>query len=726
MTNKRATEPPSMLAPVGASLRFAGFPRLTLLESGGLPIEAIAGLALREGQATNPLYRVHRWFARRLGTQFRAILAALSLDADDADRFWERYLGQIPLDNAVVFDPFVGGGTSVIEASRCNARVIGFDIDPVATSITRFELESPKWDRLPASASAVTIDVSARVLPWHRSVTPDGERCDVLHHFWVEVTACQSCGDRYEIHPHFMLAYDKAKKLQWAFCRACHEVQEQPLGRANLSCTCGIVTKVKIGTLSQGKLTCPACGSQDSLSSRGRMAKCPPDWRLFAQEYIEPGSKRRSRKFKKAMLADQDIYQDASRFLGEMEVRGAAFAPGRAIPKIGRSDSRPLIHGFRRYRELFNSRQLLHLSILGEAISSIPDEKEKRLLGLAFSEHLSTNCMYAGYAFGYRRLCPLFSIHSYRHIARPVELNPWLVGVGRGTFPNVLAKFTRAIGFAKKPSDLIPEGGRREASRQVGPIDGRVGKHPMELLKGKVQAAIRTQTSTDLSAFPDGSVNLVLTDPPYFDNISYSELSDFYLAWHQSLGIAEPPYNNLSKSAPMRTNLAVAAKSDDAVALYQSKLAAILRECWRVLDRSGVCVFTYHHKSTKAWLSLGEALARSGLRASSVLPMRGEGQGGLHSFEGTIKWDAVFVCRKAATRPEIGQGTVVVPMKVIRSAAEATEAYASRLSKVKRIGFLAPDRLNLYRGFIIAAARVGKPAMGNLRLEAALDLPYEY
>ena len=43
--------------------------------------------------------------------------------------------------------------------------------------------------------------------------------------------------------------------------------------------------------------------------------------------------------------------------------------------------------------------------------------------------------------------------------------------------------------------------------------------------------------------FPDGVIDLILTDPPYFDNLSYSELSDFYLAWHQVLGIAEPPYH---------------------------------------------------------------------------------------------------------------------------------------------------------------------------------------
>jgi hypothetical protein len=168
-----------------------------------------------------------------------------------------------------------------------------------------------------------------------------------------------------------------------------------------------------------------------------------------------------------------------------LEGRDGAFAPERVIPVAGRSDRRPLIHGFRHYHELFNARQLLHLTLLGKAISALEDDKDRRLLGLAYSEHLSTNNMYVGYAFGYRRVSPLFSIHSFRHITRPVELNPWLVGVGRGTFPNVLNKINRGIQFAKTPSDLDPKGGRKRASRQVGPTDGAVGCHPREVLSGQ-------------------------------------------------------------------------------------------------------------------------------------------------------------------------------------------------------------------------------------------------
>ena len=165
---------------------FTAFPEHTLLESGNVPIAEIAELALREGQCTNPIYRIHRWFARRLGSQFRAILTGLSLKPKDADRFWNLYLGDLSLDGAVVLDPFVGGGTSLVEAERCGARVIGYDIDPVATGITRFELEAASYDPAAPEISELCATVSAKLASFHKTNVPGlGERV-VLHHFWAE------------------------------------------------------------------------------------------------------------------------------------------------------------------------------------------------------------------------------------------------------------------------------------------------------------------------------------------------------------------------------------------------------------------------------------------------------------------------------------------------------------------------------------------------------------
>jgi len=691
---------------------FMGFANDTLLESGGIPISEIAGLALREGQCTNPLYRVHRWFARRLGSQFRAILTGLSLGPQEAERFWDVYLRELSLEGLIVLDPFLGGGTSLVEAGRCGAAVIGYDIDPVATFITRFEIEATAYDPWSPEIVSLCTTVSEQIVPFHRTLVPGvGERT-VLHHFWVECRTCSTCGKAFEIHPHYRLAYSKEKGLQWVFCKGCHEVSELPITRKEIRCRCGIRTHIAQGTLAKGKVRCPECGTGSGLVNRGENPQ-RPEWRLFAQEYLEKNPAGVTRYFKKAAEGDRLIYRRARKLLEEIEQTDGSFAPVRAIPTNGRSDRRPLIHGFTRYRDLFNDRQLLHLTLLGQAISDKHEPRLRQLLAMAFSEHLTTNCMYTAYAFGYRRLSPMFSIHSYRHITRPVEINPWLVGIGRGTFPNVLRKIAKAVEFVKAPTELDPKGGRRTSITSPKSAAFEVPTYPWRVLTDSSRASIKTKSSEDLEEIPDGSIDLILTDPPYFDNLSYSELSDFYLAWHQSLGVAEPPYDDPSMPAPIGANLALTDRTNQSVEAYRDRLHRIFCECHRVLKQAGILVFTYHHKSPIAWRALGDALVRSGLKCTSVLPLRGEGQGGLHSYDGTIKWDAVFVCRKDASVRLKASDIAVVPLTAIKQAQQRAAAYAEELSKTQQIGFRDPDRLNLERAMIVASA-VCAPAQPHL------------
>ncbi len=668
-------------------------PSSTLLESGGVPAELLAAMAMREGQSTNPMFRVHRWFARRLSVQFRSLLAGISLDASEGNLFWDRFYGDINLSGAVVLDPFVGGGTSLVEAALCGAKVVGYDIDPVAAGITRMELDLYARDDLPQSFKEIVQEVGGQIREHHRTITPAGEEAEVLHHFWVERRACSRCLAEFDLHPHHRLACDSAKGLQWVFCRSCDAVRELPLDQTVLDCYCGTRTVILEGSVARGRISCPSCGNQEELSARGRREGCPPAWRLFAQEYIVTECRRVSRKFKAVEAGDLDQFAAAARELSSLERDSGAFAPRRLIPATGRSDGRPLIHGFRSYRELFNHRQLLHLTRLGVAIASVSDERERRLLGMAFSDHLTSNCMYTGYAFGYRRVSPLFSIHSYRHITRPVELNPWLDGIGRGTFPNALNKIRRAAQFAQGPRQIARGAGRIPAAAASG-----------VRRQSTCHATIRTESSVDLSALANASVDIILTDPPYFDNLSYSELSDFYLAWHQCLGIALPPYDDPSRAAPISENLAIVDRSVASVERYTATLSAILSECRRVLKPRGLCVFTFHHRAIEAWHSLGMALAASGLRCGAVVPSRGEGQGGLHSYEGTIKWDAVLACRRGPA-PRTGLAPLFVAENDLTSAHRDVEKHEQHLGAVPKIAFRLPDRLNLLRGMLVARAR---------------------
>lgn len=687
-------------------------PSLTALECGAVPIVELAKIACREGQATIPLFRIHRWFARRLSSQFRAILSALTLAPEQQREFWNVYGETLDLRDAVVLDPFVGGGTSATEVVRGEGRFIGYDIDPVAAFITRSELMLGAADGFVDTALQHTRSVADDLERFHQTLDSSGNRVTVLHHFWVETRSCASCGIENELHTHFQLAHDRVAR-QCVFCRSCHLIQDIPLTRKRFSCSCGVTTTINAGPLQNGTIRCSSCHAREPLAKPSAHS-ARPLWRLFAQEYLAEDGTRR---FKRASDADRELARSATGALRETERVDGVLSPDRLIPHHGRKDQRPLIHGFSRYQDLFNDRQLLHLTRLGHRLKAATNPTVRRLLALAFSEHLTTNCMYTAYAFGYRRTTALFSIHGYRHVTRPVEINPWLDGIGRGTYPNAIRKIGRAIDFANSPRMFIR--GRKIARVGTKIVVQAVSDSAADVIKSRARAAVIAESSTTLRGLPNASVDIVLTDPPYLDNIAYSELSDFYLAWHQRLGIAPKPFDDATRCAPQAENLGLARRDLASTDRYRADLTKIFAECRRVLKSAGVMAFTYHHDSALAWDAVAHALFDAGLRCTGVLPLRGEGNGGLHSFEGTIKWDAVLVCRphKRASRRA---GPLRVSDLDIAAARETVRGYRERLRRTKGIRFASPDAENLFRA--VLGGRASRTA--GIPLSDALLLPW--
>lgn len=102
-------------------------------------------------------------------------------------------------------DPFAGGGTSVVEALRLGADVIGVDVDPVACAITLFASRAAEMPELSATLGHLKKHVGERLGQYYQTVTADGQQQSVLHYFWVQVVKCHSCGQPVEAHPHYRL-----------------------------------------------------------------------------------------------------------------------------------------------------------------------------------------------------------------------------------------------------------------------------------------------------------------------------------------------------------------------------------------------------------------------------------------------------------------------------------------------------------------------------------------
>lgn len=656
-----------------------------MLDAGVLPVAEIARLAEREGRRPNPIYQIHKWFARRFSCAFRAILVAARLPPDA--RFWEAYYDGVDYRGLTVLDPFVGGGTSVVEARLMGANTLGVDIDPVACAITKFELRAASTPDLEDVVTTLDASVGERLSRYYRTVGPDGEPRDVVHFFWVQVVACRGCGEVVEAHPHFQLAVEAEGDRQWAFCRYCHEIHSCSQEAASLRCrTCRKVTVIERGTVERGVLTCPSCSTVEPLIDVAARVGRPPDWRLFALETIPAGPRHRrvpmaGRLFQKATEHDVAVYRRARKALARRKLGGGGWigVPNRAIPAEGRADNRLIYYGYRNYHELFNHRQLLHLSLLAEEIQGV-EGVTRDALSLAFSDHLTTNCMMTYYALGWRRLSPLFSIRAFRHVTRPVELNPWLYGTGRGTFPNAVRQIQRAVESAKHPQVACPDGGFRPFAPNRSERAGKIIQGDSRRLRG----------------IPDGSVDLILTDPPYFDNIAYSELSDFYLPWLAAFGLAG---SRVSDRLPR--NLAAQTRGDEAFQGFRKGLSDCFLQMRRVLKDDGRLVFTYQHRVPLAWAALAAALRAGGWCPVQVFPILGNSSAGPHQHDGTILWDAVTVCVKAGKIDPVS--APMITRAAVTAASRHVRRWERSLSNVPT-EFRAADRLNLLSASLVAAS----------------------
>lgn len=640
-------------------------PAHSLLDSALIPVEELAAFSAREGSRPRQIYGAHRWFARRFGTAMRALLVAAATP-NTAD-FWEAYYGRDggDLTGMHVLDPFVGGGTILYEAQRLGASVTGVDVDPVACAVSRFEFgaaeASDPTDLIDILWRAAGKDLAAR----YRTVV-NGEDRIGLHYFWVQDIDCGGCGEHFAGHPNHRLG--DHPKTCWTICPHCEAVQEQPLDRKTVACGCGRRARVDTGAVTAGVATCPHCQHTESLIENAR--RCGrPRWRLAAIESIPARHGRRvpiaERVFAAPSPLDLELIDDATAALDDV----AGLVPRRRIAAKGRSDSRLHDYGYRRYSELFNNRQLLHLVTTAHAIAKLaPDDRQAA--GLALSNHTVSNNMLTTYTARWRQVTPLFAVRSFRHSARPIELNPWLDGPGRGTFPNALRRVAAAVSFAKDPQEYTTDGFERVPAKAAGP------------------AHVINADSRALSQIPDASVDLVVTDPPYFDNIAYSELAEFFIPWLAAVGLTG------RRSGALRDSLATSGRSAECAADFAAGLSDCLREAARALKAGGRIVFTFQHTSPAAWGALADAIGAAGLRAVTVFPMKGDGDRGLHNHEGSTTWDAVFVLRAGTElRPDASVGR-----RQMAALEEHTATWAERL------GLGAADRAMQRRAAMVAGS----------------------
>jgi putative DNA methylase len=608
----------------------------------------VAQLAQREKQIQQnyrPVIGVHKWFARQPGTLFRALLLAeFANEQPLANRFFSGH----DLSPLVVGDPFMGGGTPLLEANRLGCHVVGADVNPMAYWIVRQEIADLDRQAFRAAAQQVVDAVEAKVGALYQTtcVHCGNPHVPVKYFLWVKQQRCVACGKPMDLFRSYVVAKNQRHPNYVLLCPTCsalNEVESLDKSPGAMRCTACQSYLTAEGPARRNRCACSHCGH---LNPYPQAQQGPPAHRLFALEYHCSVCKptRRGRFFKAPDEADLSRLTEAE---SRLQTSSQEFIPDDSIPP---GDETTRLHrwGYHTYRQLFNPRQLLGLNTLATAITAVQEEALRHALLTVFSDTLRYQnmlCRYDSYAL---KIIDIFSVHGF-----PVSLiqcENSLLGIpkiGGGGFRHFVEKYHRAKAYCEKPFETylgrpkkkIFISGERIGARLVSDFP-RTQNHKVAYL----QAA-----SADALELPPASLDAVLTDPPYFANVQYAELMDFCYVWlRKHLADDIPTFRLVSTRTEEELTVNLTEGRD--ITHFTEGLSRVFVTFTHALKPGGPFAFTYHHNDIDAYLPIAVALLDAGLVCTATLPCPAEMSASIH-INGTKSsvMDTIFVCRTTGT-----------------------------------------------------------------------------
>lgn len=611
-------------------------------------IPFVAALALREKQIQQnyrPIIAVHKWFARRPGTLFRSLI----LSEFGARPVTETYYRANAFEGITVADPFMGGGTPLIEANRLGCNVVGTDINPMAAWIVREEIDAldiPAYEKTAARLLAHLTHEIGRLYKTRCPVTGRDD-ADVKYFLWIKTGTCTACAGSFDLFPGYVLAQDARHPAYVLVCPSCGDLNEVDDPENPGSCACG-TSLLTTGPVKRNKCACTHCGHVNSAPFHG---DGPPSHRLFAIEYHNPELKGRpGRLFKKPDAEDLARAQEAERLWASIR---PSFVPDDRIPE-GDETNRLHRWGYEHFRELFNSRQLLALETAARFIAEIDDERMRRAFATNFSDLLRYQNMLCRYDTMALKSLDVFSIHGFPVGYVQVESN--FLGirngnnlpVGSGGWINITDKYAKAKRYCTAPFEVAFSGKKKTTVPVTGEWIGERNPEYPEAPARIVDIRCASATST---ALPPRSLDAVFTDPPYYGMVQYGELMQFCYVWLRKLmGEAFPGLEHeTTRHVEELTGNETAARD---IEHFAEGLARVYSRMAAALKPGAPLAFTYHHNKQEAYLAAAMAILDAGLTCSASLPCPAEMGGSIHIHgTGSSIVDTVFVCRDRGATP---------------------------------------------------------------------------
>lgn len=558
---------------------------------------------------------LHKWWGRRCGSTFRLILKGLET-APNATSYYQPG----GLEGKVILDPMMGGGTTLHEALRLGANVIGVDVDPIPVLQARASLTGTDRDGLEAAFLSFFGGVRRAVEPYFMTSCPTCELVVPLRHALYGQR--RRCGCRDVLVVDSLVIRREADGTVLRFCPACGAV----VRNGQHDCPREVAPS---WVIERSGRRCSACDEPFEEESGAYYSR-------YTMLAVAGRCPRHGAFYKAPDAHDRELWAAAERDRPDFGDRNGAFAVD-----AGQKSYQLLRRGITNYLDLYSSRQLLFLAAV---IDHLPDDPAQRLdLALLVSTSLEFNSMLSGYKGSETRRAGAvrhtFSHHAYAFPYTALENNPVYPSRSSGTLQKLFyGRLLRGREWAEAPRERVLGGESGEFLIVDGEKDyGQETNNVAELAEGTRRFLVH-QTSADTLPLPAASVDAVVTDPPYYDSIQYDDLAAYFRVWLQQM-VPDAADWARAGTKPVDTS------GDDEGRTYALRMSGIFGEARRVLrPENGRLIFTFHHWQPEAWASLTCALHGAGFRLLNRYVVHAEHPMSVHiSNMRALTHDAILV-----------------------------------------------------------------------------------
>jgi adenine-specific DNA methylase len=555
-----------------------------------------------------------------------------------------------------VLDPFSGGGSIPLECLRLGLETHAVDYNPVANLILKCTLEYPqkhgsllvedvkKWGKWVLEQAKEEIG---------RFYPTDEDGSIPVGYIWARTIPCQnpSCGAEIPLMRQFWLAKKEKKnislypfvydgKVEFAIVsKNKDEWQVIDSSKPEVDLKVSFDFDPEKGTVSRAIAVCPVCGGMvDDKQVRKLFQEGKAGQRMVAVVL----SKSKDKAYRLATERDVEFYRKTEEYLEEKRKKlweewGMDPVPDEEMNTKDPNTVAGRGYGFIKWGDLFNSRQKLTLITFTEKVRLA----YRKMIEEGYDkDYAKAVVSYLG--LGIDRLAFYATTFGYWHNTREL-VNP---GMGR-----------QAIAMSWDYSEVNPIGGNADWKSAVSWILS-VLLHLTQIPPVETEKPVVLQASATELPYPDNYFDAVFTDPPYYDNINYAELSDFFYVWlKRSIGDLYPELFStplVPKSKEIVANTIRHGGGTKAREFFEEMLKKAFQEIHRVLKPNGISVIVYTHKSTSGWETMINSLLDSGLVPTASWPIDTEMKTRLIAKDSAALASSIYIVCRKIERQETG------------------------------------------------------------------------